>query len=413
MSKRRIEDTNVNGYNETIDLFAKLGLDNECIDPMVESNDFYFSRAEVENAGRLLKKIIIWNDQNNNDEIKRMYNIAHQWRNAHLYPMIKIRAEMIGKIRKLKLLGLTAARLKQMGSIKNKVNKLSTKLNQINDIAGCRVILSSMDEVNKFINHIQLNSKYPIKKEYDYLIKPKNSGYRSYHVVFNYCDKISTNINMRRVELQIRSRLQHAWATTVEAVGLYRGENLKDLTGNKDWLLFFQLLSDEFARAENMPTRENSLSVKENKEAIIELNRKLNALNILDNLNFAYKYSDEYVHDKANYFLIVYNTDLQNVYVRGFSDHTMASLVLENEDNNNSNNHVVLVKAEKIEKLIQLYPNYYGDVQYFVQNVRHIIKGKSAQEYILPLQATAPQPQRETQKLAWYRRSSKQRHKYS
>ena len=55
----------------------------------------------------------------------------------------------------------------------------------------------------------------------------------------------------RRVEVQIRTFLQHTWATAVEAVGAYRGENMKGGEGNSDWLRLFSLMSGEFAATEN------------------------------------------------------------------------------------------------------------------------------------------------------------------
>jgi hypothetical protein len=45
--------------------------------------------------------------------------------------------------------------------------------------------------------------------------------------------------NGRRVEVQVRTQLQHSWATAVEAVGLFRREDLKAGRGDLDWLRLF------------------------------------------------------------------------------------------------------------------------------------------------------------------------------
>lgn len=63
----------------------------------------------------------------------------------------------------------------------------------------------------------------------------------------------------RRFEVQIRTQLQHAWATTVEAVGLFRGEQLKNHQGSAECLRFFELISGELAEAESCPVPESVL----------------------------------------------------------------------------------------------------------------------------------------------------------
>jgi hypothetical protein len=63
-------------------------------------------------------------------------------------------------------------------------------------------------------------------------------------------DNSESGYEGRLIELQIRSRLQHSWATAVEAAGLYRGENLKSGVGNEGWLNFFELMSLEIAGSE-------------------------------------------------------------------------------------------------------------------------------------------------------------------
>jgi hypothetical protein len=56
--------------------------------------------------------------------------------------------------------------------------------------------------------------------------------------------------NGRNIEIQIRARLQHSWATAVESVGSFRQEDLKGNIGDADWLRLFRLISGEFAIAE-------------------------------------------------------------------------------------------------------------------------------------------------------------------
>ena len=73
----------------------------------------------------------------------------------------------------------------------------------------------------------------------DYIQHPKPSGYRSIHLVYKYKNPISPEYNGLFVELQIRTRLQLAWATAVETMGTYLGHALKSSEGPERWLDFF------------------------------------------------------------------------------------------------------------------------------------------------------------------------------
>ena len=55
------------------------------------------------------------------------------------------------------------------------------------------------------------------------------------------------------VELQIRSKIQHAWATAVEIVDTFTKQALKASHGHKDWMDFFRYTSAEFALMEDRP----------------------------------------------------------------------------------------------------------------------------------------------------------------
>jgi len=37
------------------------------------------------------------------------------------------------------------------------------------------------------------------------------------------------------IEIQIRSKLQHIWATAVETVGFFTGQAIKSNEGEKEW----------------------------------------------------------------------------------------------------------------------------------------------------------------------------------
>ena len=69
------------------------------------------------------------------------------------------------KTRRLKLSGNTVARLKHMPSIRRKLRDQPWKLNQIQDLAGCRAILPNIEGVNALIDSLRRKPAHIIYRE--------------------------------------------------------------------------------------------------------------------------------------------------------------------------------------------------------------------------------------------------------
>jgi ppGpp synthetase/RelA/SpoT-type nucleotidyltranferase len=70
----------------------------------------------------------------------------------------------------------------------------------------------------------------------DYIQNPKPDGYRSIHLIFRYVGTAPNNAWDRlRVEMQLRSQHQHAWATALEAVDIFTKQALKANQGDVNW----------------------------------------------------------------------------------------------------------------------------------------------------------------------------------
>ena len=92
------------------------------------------------------------------------------------------------------------------------LKQANIQLGELDDIGGCRLILKTNDQVRQAAKILQ--SKIPLQKgggEKDYILNPQKSGYRSHHLLF----KPETKTGSYQVEVQIRTQLQHYWATTV------------------------------------------------------------------------------------------------------------------------------------------------------------------------------------------------------
>ena len=122
------------------------------------------------------------------------------------------------------------------------------------DIGGVRAIVGSIEQVRELqAAYKSSRFKHQLVSEKDYIAEPKCDGYRSVHLVFRYVNKRAPDYNGLSVEMQIRTKLQHAWATAVETMGTFLGQALKARQGERQWLQFFEITGSAFAYLEHSP----------------------------------------------------------------------------------------------------------------------------------------------------------------
>ena len=84
---------------------------------------------------------------------------------------------------------------------------------QINDIAGLRVICPIKDNVFTIVDLIKNMPDVNVIKEKDYITKPKKSGYSSYHMIVEVPVPLMKQIIPVKVEIQIRTLAMDFWAS--------------------------------------------------------------------------------------------------------------------------------------------------------------------------------------------------------
>lgn len=110
-------------------------------------------------------------------------------------------------------------RIKSPESIIEKMNRKQLDLTyrnlieEINDIAGIRIICSFKDDILKIVNIIEEFQDIEILERKDYITKPKPSGYSSYHMILNIPVTFSDKTIYVKVEVQIRSVAMDFWAS--------------------------------------------------------------------------------------------------------------------------------------------------------------------------------------------------------
>lgn len=88
--------------------------------------------------------------------------------------------------------------------------------NHIHDITGIRLVCSFIADVYSIVDLIQSNDQIIIKELKDYIESPKESGYRSYHVIVsvpvhlkNYTQYVDAEIQVRTVAMDFWASLDH------------------------------------------------------------------------------------------------------------------------------------------------------------------------------------------------------------
>lgn len=334
-----------------------------------------YSKNQIIKAGKIIK-----NSASNSEECQMALNAIDNWRASHAFPLQVIYCNLKRKYDKPGF--IVAQRLKRLASIVKKLEREQTmNLWTMQDLGGCRVIVPTIDdvyEVAENFNHSRV--RHILKREYDYMKQPKFSGYRSYHLVYQYQSdtKETYNRNML-IEIQIRTYLQHLWATALETMGLFTNQALKASHGKKNTLRFFALIASLFAMKENMPiVPETPIDIEVIISEIKMLDAKHNYLGMLSAIRVAVDHEEEKNSKRRGYYILILNYSKRNLRMKFYKpsqidDATKEYNQIESSRDNNKID-AVLVSVSSFGTLKAAYPNYFSDINAFVTAVNEIIK---------------------------------------
>lgn len=83
----------------------------------------------------------------------------------------------------------------------------------IDDVAGIRVICSFPPDIYRIVDMISNQDDIEVVKTKDYMVNPKPSEYRSYHMIVKVPIFLSDTVVPTRVEIQIRTVAMDFWAS--------------------------------------------------------------------------------------------------------------------------------------------------------------------------------------------------------
>jgi hypothetical protein len=215
-------------------------------------------------------------------------------------------------------------------------------------------------------------------KCYDYIRNPKPDGYRGIHVVGRYRPKLEKNEpwHGQRIEIQLRTRSQHAFATAVETVTTFTRTRLKFGGGPDDWRRFFTLTGSAFALREGTPYVDGTpTDASELTKELRDITKSLKVRQRLVGWARALKQLPRRNVTKFKWLLLTLNVRDNTIRVTGFPTRETAALALtEIEKLKFEHLDAVLVWVDSVQDLKAAYPNYYADTGEFIRALNEVLR---------------------------------------
>lgn len=220
-------------------------------DPFKAEPGVSYSKGQVNRAGRLILRFVEAASDGRADsalaelgavDVFDAFRTVTWWRSLHARPLSLVAVGLRYHVDKEG--GQTGGRIDVTQRLKRRqtiIGKLAREpkmqVTQMQDIGGVRVRLPSLDHVHAVSR--RLRKTWTIVRVRDYIAEPKRSGYRALHLI------------VRRdgypIEVQLRTRLQDAWANQVEEDGTVLGVGLKFGAGSADIHAYYVAVSEAFA----------------------------------------------------------------------------------------------------------------------------------------------------------------------
>jgi len=341
-----------------------------------------FTKGEINRAGEIL------GGRRPADADDRVWAwiVLANYRACHAYPINTFQALLRLKLKSIDSEAIVAQRLKRAPSVLLKLKRFhEMDLARMQDIGGLRAVVGSPAKVRRLERAYRTASfKHKLVSSKDYISHPKADGYRSVHLIYRYSNARAPEYEGLSIELQLRTRLQHAWATAVETMGTFLGQALKSGQGERNWRDFFSVASAAIAVIEKCPAVPGYEHLAPH-EIFQRVSTEEQKLHVLDKLSGFAIAADRILKQSGQgaYHLVILDSAARTVSIRPFSlarldEANTAYAEIEARANAGEAVEAVLVSAGPVDALRKAYPNYFLDTQAFVGQIRKVIKEVAA-----------------------------------
>jgi len=329
-----------------------------------------YSKNRVRKAGKQIVKtyrkhngLLFWEFNIPTDE----FMIVENWRASH-GAVLNTAQAWLRRLDKSQR-PIVGQRLKRFNTIVDKLTTERSKdLSTMHDIAGVRAIFRSNEEIADFRMQMR-GSKAQHKlthdlEKYDYISNPKNTGYRGIHEIMErqVASRSGAAWNGLKFEVQLRTAIQHAWATAVEIYDDTQAARFKFHESDNPAYEQFLIASEMFARI-----HESSLGCLPNKsdtwlsDRFIELENQTHTVTMIHGLQVAVNYTTL----KKN--SILQRTKNGELLIHTFPSFPVALRAISKIESQSETLNAVLVGAKTPQHIREAFRNYFEDTSDFVE----------------------------------------------
>lgn len=329
-----------------------------------------YTRSRVNRAGDAIRR---------GTAVLEDYIILENWRASHSHVINTFQANLRRRTRGTDI--LVGQRLKRRATIIDKLTREDgMQLSRMHDIAGCRLIFPDIASLaafrEEFVSSRAKHERVTAERDqFNYLNSPKESGYRGIHDVYkyrSYADSADQWSGLL-VEVQYRTKVQHAWATAVEIADLLTRSRGKFSEASEDYHCFFKACSEILARTQE---ESNSCLPKLSDQQLAKyfdrFNKKTKLLDILSKTNvFAPDIATQVFGRKLNTILVYKFEKGAKLEIITLDDTRIALEKYQELEREYSDlADVVLVRAEDSVTIMKVFQNYFTDARDFVAYLR-------------------------------------------
>lgn len=344
--------------------------------------ELQFSLSKVKNAGKILR-----DQEPGSMEYDDALEVFANWRKVHSVILNQFYDSLQEYVRTKSRLTYVVNRPKRIDAVIKKLRRdyPRAQLSTMQDIAGCRAVVKAIDDVDPLVEACkEIWSEHTLlDPPDDYINKPNpKTGYRGIHLVYKFKSD-NPSFNGRFVEVQIRTREQHAWATAVETVDLVQGDSLKSGHGDLQWQRFFSLMGSAIAYRESSPFVPNT--PLDARELESELRRYQKLLQVAERLQLysaiariieppsAITVSGAGDRDWVWFFLLELDIASSETILTPYKESDIAEAYRHMAASEKAGKNVVLAGAHSFEQLKEGYPNWFIDTHNFLRILKAIL----------------------------------------
>lgn len=322
------------------------------------------SKTKIDKAGKILSDV-----EREYDELAlELDYVFEEFRSSHLVPLTQLTLSLQEWLQTYGQHYYVAQRLKRKPQILRKLRRFSVRLTQLQDVGGCRIVVDNNEAVDGLVSFLRdkltSSGEYTIDRETDYRDWGRDdSGYRAYHIILT--------TGGVRLELQLRSQLQHYWSESIERTSVIYGYRLKENEGDPEVLKYFKLFSDalHFLEQEKKLASDKEIELQNSRElaeAIInQASPKSLASYVNENIIKTMSEAEKNLQGSLNNWILVFDWNDGNFVTwdlvgRDPTEATKAYAEYEAQYREEDKYEVVMIGSSEISSVKHTHSHYFG-----------------------------------------------------